>query len=96
MDAIGGHAVLPVDTYVAAPFLIELVPKSAGDMPRDANSSRHRGASVGGWWLSRFIVARSSGRTIICFMLFVCRFQELKMIITDISICRTCGGRFII
>ena len=32
MEAISGLAVLPVETCVAAPFRIECVPKSAGDM----------------------------------------------------------------
>ena len=43
MEAIGGLAVLPVETCVAAPFRIECVPKSSGVMPRDANSSRCSG-----------------------------------------------------
>ena len=43
IDAMGGLAVLPVETCVAAPFRIECVPKSDGEMPSDANSSRCSG-----------------------------------------------------
>ena len=56
ISKIGGAAVLPVRTYVAAPFWILCVPTKYGDMPMDANSYHHSGA----WTMPRNIVLNCS------------------------------------